>query len=418
VSGRAQLAAACLALALLTPSPARAEAVGDPVDFSNPRHIEVAFLQGLRLLEGDAPREAAIVFRRILAENPNLPRVRLELARALFQMRSWRESRAEFVAVLSGDVPDQVKQNILKFINAIDARRGFDWNAAVGLSLGPEAGRRYKTDTVNLDFFGVILPFTVDREENDSFGVSFEGSAEMRRELFSFGGGPSVVGFVSGAADIFDAAGARSDDFAFSSAAGARLVWRQTTANIAANAGVRHQRGDIYDDRIGLSGAVEYRSDTGFAPSASASYAAVNVHDASAQDGDLWGIGAGFSKSIFGSASIGAYASAERFDAAEADESYDALKLSLVGSADIGAGYNATAQASYRHSEYQARMPLFLDTRIDDQFDLDVEIVKKDLYVLDNFSPFVRLGYTRNESSIGVYSYDEYRFLIGLKNAF
>ena len=110
-----------------------------PLNLSTPQQIENAFLQGLQLLEAGQPRKAVFLFRQILARDPNLPRVRLELARAYFMMQSWSESRAEFVSVLSGDIPLAAKKNILRFINAIDARRGFDWSAAIGISLSPEA---------------------------------------------------------------------------------------------------------------------------------------------------------------------------------------------------------------------------------------------------------------------------------------
>ena len=78
---------------------------------------------------------------------------------------------------------------------------------------------------------------------------------------------------------------------------------------------------------------MEHRSATGFAPSASLSYASVNIHDNEAQDGDLFGAGVGVSQSISGVWNIGAAASVERFDAAQPHESYNAATLTLTRSA-------------------------------------------------------------------------------------
>ncbi len=389
-----------------------------PLNLSTPQQIENAFLQGLQLLEAGQPRKAVFLFRQILARDPNLPRVRLELARAYFMMQSWSESRAEFVSVLSGDIPLAAKKNILRFINAIDARRGFDWSAAIGISLSPEAGRDYKTDTVFLDFFGTKLPFKVEREENDVIGLTLDGSAEVRRKFLDSSEGPSVVGFVSASADVFEAEGSDHDDYIFGASTGPRFIWPQTTAFAAANGSVRYRSGDVYEDRMGISSAIEYRSETGFAPFLSVAYTDVNVHETEAQDGGLYSLRTGFSKSVSGNANVGVSVTFQHFDAQESYETYDAVGLSLLGRADLGAGFGATARASLRYTSYKSKTPLFFDRREEKQFGVDVEIVKNDVFLLDQFSPFVQLGYTYNDSSINIFTYNEYRFVIGVKNAF
>lgn len=415
---RILLLSAFVFVAPFVPSVGFAETTKQPPNLSTPQQIENEFLQGLQLLEAGQPRKAVFLFRQILARDPNLPRVRLELARAYFVMRSWREARAEFVSVLSGDIPLEVKQTILRFINTIDARRGFDWNVAFGFSVSPESGRRYKTDTVILDFFGIELPFEVDRPESDVFGVNFDGSAEIRQKLFDLGRSAAVVGFITGSANVFEAEGSASDDYIFGASAGSRFIWPQTTAVAATNVSLRHKYGDIYSDRIGINGAIQFRSETGFSPLASASYTSVNIHDSDARDGVSYNFRTGFSKSVLGIANIGAFVTFERFDAQEDFESYDAVDLSLFGRADIGAGFGATASPTLRYSRYKAKAPFFLNIRKEKQFGIDVEIVKNDAFLLGFFSPFVKIGYTHNDSSIDIYTYDEYRILIGFKNAF
>lgn len=409
---------AILVSMIFLPIACLSETSEQPLNLSTPQQIENAFLQGLQLLEAGQPRKAVFLFRQILARDPNLPRVRLELARAYFMMQSWSESRAEFVSVLSGDIPLAAKKNILRFINAIDARRGFDWSAAIGISLSPEAGRDYKTDTVFLDFFGTKLPFKVEREENDVIGLTFDGSAEVRRKLLDSSEGPSVVGFVSASADVFEAEGTDHDDYIFGASTGPRFIWPQTTAFAAANGSVRYRSGDVYEDRMGISSAIEYRSETGFAPFLSVAYTDVNVHETEAQDGGLYSLRTGFSKSVSGNANVGVSVTFQHFDAQESYETYDAVGLSLLGRADLGAGFGATARASLRYTSYKSKAPLFLDKREEKQFGVDVEFVKNDVFLLDQFSPFVQLGYTYNDSSINIFTYNEYRFVIGVKNAF
>ncbi len=415
---RVSLFIAVILAVLSLPFASIAETSNEPVDLSTPEQTQRVFLQALKLIETGEPRKAVFLLRQILARDPDLPRVRLELARAYFVMQSWSESRAEFVSVLSGDIPLPVKHNILRFINAIDARRGFDWSAAIGVSLSPEAGRNYKTDTVILDFFGTKLPFKVEREENDVIGLTFDGSAEVRRKLLDSSEGPSVVGFVSASADVFEAEGTDHDDYIFGASTGFRYIWPQTTAFVAANGSVRYRSGEVYEDRMGISSAIEYRSETGFAPFLSIAYTDVNVHETEAQDGGLYSLRTGFSKSVSGNANVGVSVTFQHFDAQESFESYEAVGMSLFGRADLGLGFVATARADLAYRRYKSKIPLFLNKRREKQFGVDLEFVKNDVFLFDLFSPFVQLGYAYNDSSINIFTYNEYRFVIGVKNAF
>ncbi len=405
-------------LATFAPAAAAAETGAAEVRLSTPDEIEEAFLRGLRLLDDGNPRAAAILFRRILAGRPDLTRVRLELARAYFQMRSWPEARAEFVAVLSGGVPEEVKRNILRFINAIDARRGFDWNASLGVSTGPAGGRSYDTDIVELEFLGTVLPFEVARTDHEDLGVSFQGAAELRRPFREGGDGAAAIGFAAASADLFDAPGAVSDDHFFGVSAGSRFVWPQTTAFAAATGGLRWKGGARFEDSFGFEAGAERRTISGYAPFAAASWARIANHRTSAQDRDLSRAGLGVSKSVFGAATVGVAVGFERADARAASESYRSVDFSLFGRADLGAGLNATMRAAVRRDRYDAKAPLFLAKRRDTRLDVDLEVVKNDILLLESFSPFVSVGYTRNDSSLGIFSYDEYRFRIGVRNSF
>ena len=75
-----------------------------PVSSNN---IEARFLIGLRDLETGKPDKAIEAFSAILAADPTLIRVRLELARAYFAAEKWDRARQEFFIVLSGDLQNR-----------------------------------------------------------------------------------------------------------------------------------------------------------------------------------------------------------------------------------------------------------------------------------------------------------------------
>jgi len=74
-------------------------------------------------------------FTAMLAVNPNLHRVRLELATIYFQMGQYEKAREEITTVQQANPPEAVQRNIERFLAAIDERtRKAFWN--VRLSQG------------------------------------------------------------------------------------------------------------------------------------------------------------------------------------------------------------------------------------------------------------------------------------------
>ena len=107
------------------------------------------------------------VFHALLVVQPDLPRVRLELARAFFLKGEDALARNHFRRVLAGNPPAPVVANINRFLAQIRARRG--WTARFGLALAPDSniGAGSKQDTIYING----LPFRRDAGELTSSGV-------------------------------------------------------------------------------------------------------------------------------------------------------------------------------------------------------------------------------------------------------
>lgn len=406
------LVALAVASVLIADGPARAAA------YESPQRVEADFQDGLRALAaGDA--EAAIrLFRAILAERPDLPRVRLELARAYFLAREWERSRREFFAVLSGDVPANVKANVLRFLQAIDARRGFDWDFSIGFAISPEAGRDYDTDTVLVDVFGIPLPFTIERQDDGAYGVRARGSAEYRVEIPGAGDGLRLTAFGEGFFDVFEGEGAGADDYLVGGRAGLRAAWAQTTLFGSPRVSMRHFGGEHLEDRFGFESGVEWRSAAGVSLFASGSAGVVDDHVSDQRDGTFGRVRAGAARSFGGRAQAGLALSAEVLDADARSESYTVLGGEVFGRADIGLGVDATARAYLLNQEYRDRVPLLREARDAWEYGVDLELSRTDLFLLDQFTPFVKAGYSRRRSSIDAFSYRELRFEVGMQKAF
>ena len=397
----------------LGPGPARGDV------YTSPQTIEAGFRQGLAALSaGDAAR-AIRLFRAILAEHPGLPRVRLELARAYFVAREWDRSRREFFAVLSGGVPATVKRNILRFLREIDARRGFDWDLSVAFSTAPQARRDYDTDIVEIEAFGIPLPFEIERETDGSHGVRASGDAEYRVEIpGARRGGVRLTAFGGAFFDIFEGEGSGADDYVIGGGAGLRAAWPQTTVFGGPRVSMRHFSGRHLENRFGFDGGMEWRNASGLSIFASGSVGVVADQVSDARDGTFGRLRGGVARSLGGRAMAGVALDAEFFDADARFESHRVLGGEVFGRADLGLGLDATARLYLLNQTFDDPVPLLGATRKEWEYGVDIELAKTDLFLLGQFTPFVTAGYSRRSSSIDAFSYKEVRFEVGLRRAF
>lgn len=122
--------------------------------------------------------EAITAFHAMLVHDPNLVRIRLELAHALFYRGEDGLTRRRIEEVLAGDVPEEGKMNVNLFLAEIRARPR--WSLRFGIALAPDtnigAGSEERTITIH------SLPFERDAEELTRSGVrlSFWGGAEYQ----------------------------------------------------------------------------------------------------------------------------------------------------------------------------------------------------------------------------------------------
>ena len=157
-------------------------AVLRPLTAERPIRAEVVFFIGLAAIEASRRQpdeaeqealldEAIVALYALLTAQPELVRVRLELARAFFYKEEDSLARRHFERVLAGDVPDAVKANVHRFLSQIRARRR--WTAYLGASLVPDTniGGSSDEETIYIEVFGVELPFTRDEEDLPTSGV-------------------------------------------------------------------------------------------------------------------------------------------------------------------------------------------------------------------------------------------------------
>lgn len=87
---------------------------------ANPANTGISFYMGQAAFGAGLYEDAVTAYERILQMRPGLHRVRLELARAYYKLGAMEQARAAFEEVLAADPPEEVRNNVERFLAAID----------------------------------------------------------------------------------------------------------------------------------------------------------------------------------------------------------------------------------------------------------------------------------------------------------
>lgn len=140
--------------------------------------IERAFRDGMASYAARDYGRAEALFRRILDHDPELLRVRLELARTLFMARKDEQADYHFRLAAGERPPAQVLRNIVRFREAIRARRA--WRFDIDVGFAPDSNINSATDKETVDING--LPFKLDANGRARSGIGrfVGGQASVR----------------------------------------------------------------------------------------------------------------------------------------------------------------------------------------------------------------------------------------------
>ncbi|WP_298849642.1 tetratricopeptide repeat protein [uncultured Ruegeria sp.] len=379
--------------------------------------IEALFLSGLTDLQNGRPDVAIEKFSSILAANPNLVRVRLELARAYFMARQWNRARNEFFSVLSGDLPDPVRARVLAFIREIDARRGFDWDLSLRFTTVGNP-RKYDTDEITLRFLGFNLPFTLNRDTSTEVGIRATGAANFRRPVNLGFSDLQTVAFASFNFDVTEARTSRYDDYVFVGRFGLRTLSQYTTASFGPTIGTRLIGGQTYENRVSLEGAFERRNLLGGSVFGALNASKLHNPRSSALDGHSFEGELGLRRSVGGRGLIGISAFYQDKSVEDALENYTRKRVSVFGRYDARGGFTFRPSVYLESKSFKTPSPLLTASPDETSWGSTLRIEKNDLFIGNGFSPFGLIEYSRADSDIPAYSFSETNFELGIERRF
>jgi outer membrane protein len=391
-----------------TSSPALAQSAPEAVEFN--ASIEQEFIAGMSSYAAGDYRRAEDIFRRILDRDPRLLRVRLELARTLFMERKDEQADYQFRMAAGERPPAQVARNIVRFREAIRARRSWRFNFEVGFA--PDSNINSATDKESLDIYG--LPFQLDpsARARSGTGIFFGGDASLR--LNRSGKIPIYVGGYGRWTRYSDH---RFDDAYAGAEVGPEFLLKGGRARATATGLVRWYGQQRLVTSLG--GHIDYEKLVGRKWTIGASLVVRHNDYARRRDVDGWDaqLRGSFNRPL-GLTTIGfGYASLERSWANDPGQAFWRAGLGVGVLKEIGWGLRPQLAIDIARQLNDDKLAPFGKQRRDWLLQGTASIYKRDWNV-GGFAPSLSLTVTRNRSTLVLYQEKRVRAEIRLTKAF
>jgi hypothetical protein len=351
-------------------------------------------------------------YRQILKDHPDLPRVRLELARLLFLKKDDDAAEYHFRLVLAQkNLPKAVAENIQKFLDAIRARR--NWQFGISASLAPNTNINTGPSISQVDILG--LPFTLSNQTKQQGGVgaviTTSGEYDQRiDDTLKLRGG----GYVYRA----EYPGKSFDDLQTELYAGPQIIRQAWDVSLLGVLDRRWYGNDPYSVGYGprvqfnwnITGRLrletqaeflkqDYRADTSF----------LNGYTGDATVAAAYALDpVSYAKVIFG----GGY---EHAQAAYFSNQF--YRFGVGYHRDLPWGITVEDQPEIWRYDYEGPVPLFGETRHEWWVRNTFTIYKRDWHWM-GFSPTFNYVFTDAMSNVPLFRFTQHQFIIGMTKQF
>lgn len=378
--------------------------------------LHITFLQGLIAKKSGRSREAIVVFRQLLAAEPDMVRVRFALAHTLFEVEDDEAARHHFELVRGGARHPRLLEQISHFLAELDARKR--WSATGYVTLAPSTNVNQGTTESVIIVRGLEFEIDEDSRAKSGLGLAAGGSIGLRHTL-----APDV--------DLQLGLGAHTTQYSESAynqgqvsfSAGPR--WRFDDGHIGVRGFVQHKwSGNHALARVGgLAVDARYRVAPRWTVSGAlgchwsayeTNYKGSNL---SARDGRTCDVDAVVSRSLSQSVVVKALAGGAANRAHSSYYDYDEGYVGVGGYAELPYGVTVAGDVRALRREY-ADINIFIgDERVDKELNTSVSLTKRDFTVL-GVAPQLRYSYTRRDSNLDVYDHDTHGADLSFTRAF
>ena len=372
--------------------------------------IERLFLLGLIDARLGSPRRAARRFEAILAQRPELTRVRLELARVYDTLGLDEKARFHFEASLADELPSSVEAAVEGFLNRIDARKR--WSLSLSAAVVPESNPAKRTGRERIRIGGV--PFRLNPDARESSGV---GYLVTTGASFS----PALANDLRGVFAVSSAAKLHKqpdwNDVSLHGEIGLARLFERGTVSGGLRLGRRWLAADPYSREVGPWMRARLRLSP--ASRLEVNLSAVNRDHDSQDARNGWRFSARPAW-IYALRAATSVETSLDLELAGARESHDASRTAGVGvtvSHAFRGGLSISPSVSAQVRRHAGPDPLFQRTRSDRRFRIAVNILHRALQY-QGFAPYAGYSVEWNRSNIPLHTYRNHGALLGISKTF
>ena len=359
---------------------------------------DLDFLWGSIALQRGDWQAAIARFRAMLARDPNLPRVRLDLAFAYFQAGRDRRAAYHFrLALGDRDVPAVARAKALVFLDRIRRRKA--WSVSGSLSLAPDTNINQATSARQVPLFGQPAELSEDARRTSGIGlnVGVRGGYEWRlSERLKFGTALSLHTRTYEADEY-------NQQF-LNLQAGPRLLFRKFDLRPEVAARARWIDSDTYSRALGLQLSGNWLLTPTLRLSAAIGGERI-AYETFLGDGDMYFAQLGVARAL-GRATVLRADAAFREETLESDAySWREYVVAVSVTRELPLGFVAAAGSNYGRRKYGAPLLVYgPHTRQDETLAGWLRLSNRYIEWF-GFMPEITVRYERRDSNLALYDY-------------
>ncbi len=383
---------------------------------------EFDFLYGLAALETGKPNDAVFAFERITYTYQDQLRVKLELARAYYQINNFQAARQLFNDVLATNPTENVKANIKIFLDLIEERENnisgnFDFYVSTNIGSDSNINSATALGVITIPGFGNVTLSSNGKSIDDNFndvgaGVAYNKPFSKTSALTLTGNASHHNNFSSNTFDL--------DVFA------ADATYTDINGNTRMSYGIKNQMVNLnsepFQDSRSIIVAMQRSPGGGWSQGLTGAFTQVRYDDGLNKNANLRDVNQTLISGVLGKAigrfshSVSIYYGDEQ--AARVGGENFAQKFYGLGFSEQYQ-FNSTNvpyfHVSMHHSDNKGADVFFNFARADKTFSTALGW----MWLMDrNINVTADVSYTNNSSNIPLYEYDRVKYQTGIRYQF
>ena len=375
-----------------------AELLLDGVDPGGEHIDDLDFLYGTIALAREDWETAIARFRSMLARDPSLLRVRLDLAFAFFRAGEDRNAEYHFRQALGADdLPAAARVRALALLDEI--RRRKSWSVSTAVALVPDSNINAATRAREIELFGLRAELSEDARQTSGLGLSASVSGGYEARI-----SPNVRFRIGGGLSTRTYAKSQYNDRTLTLRAGPRLILEKFDLRPELTARARRLGGELYSRAAGLALSSDWDVAPAWRLSAAASAERIS-YETFLGKGRGYGTVLGLAHA-FGQATLLRADAAFRREALESKaHSWREVVVGVSAVRELPRGFVVTVGPSYGLRRYDREIPIYgPEPRRDRTLTVQAKVSNRNIELF-GFMPEVTVRHERRRSNLGLYRY-------------